>query len=135
MDPMIRPLTIDCEGAPMAAVLHDAVGTAGFLIVSGGLQTRLGPHRLFAEVGAAMTGRGYSALRFDRRGVGDSDGDDDGFEGSAADIAAAAAALRDHIADDTSRLVGFGLCDGASALALFGADAGLAELILLNPGH
>src|SRR3977135_4169286 len=31
------------------------------------------------------------------------------------------------------RIVGFGLCDGATALTLFGAEAGLGGLILVNP--
>ena len=31
------------------------------------------------------------------------------------------------------RIIGFGLCDGATALALFGAAAGLDALILVNP--
>jgi len=126
MDRLIRPLVFDCEGDSLAGVLHGS-GERGFLIVSGGLQTRAGPHRLFVELAEAMAARGFAALRFDRRGVGDSDGDDAGFEGSSADIACAAAALGGQ------STVGFGLCDGAAALALLGADAGLTDLILLNP--
>lgn len=127
---MIRPLATPCEGANLAAVLHPAPGGRAALIVSGGVQTRAGPHRLFTQLAEALAARGVTALRFDRRGVGDSDGEDAGFLGSAADIAAAAAALREQGSTD---ITGIGLCDGAAALALFGAEAGCSRLVLLNP--
>ncbi|HKR24760.1 MAG TPA: hydrolase 1, exosortase A system-associated, partial [Allosphingosinicella sp.] len=74
----------------------------------------------------------YPCLRFDRRGVGDSAGEDPGFRGSGPDIAAAAAALRSHC-PSLGSVVGFGLCDGATAIALLGREAGLDGLILVNP--
>ena len=116
---MIRPLAISCGGAPRAA-----------LIVSGGVQTRVGPHRLFTQLAEALGGQGMAALRFDRRGVGDSEGENTGFLGSAVDIAAAASVLRSEGGTD---IVGIGLCDGAAALALFGAASGIQRLVLLNP--
>ncbi len=131
MAAMIRPLAIPCEGASLAATLHPGNGPLGALIVSGGVQTRAGPHRLFTALAEALSASGLPALRFDRRGVGDSDGDDTGFLGSAEDIAAAAAALRQEGAAPS--MLGIGLCDGAAALALFGADAGVQRLVLLNP--
>lgn len=127
---MIRPLAIPCRETPLAATLHPGEGPLAALIVSGGVQTRVGPHRLFIELAEALGGRGMAALRFDRRGVGDSEGEDTGFLGSADDIAAAASALRrEGLAD----IVGIGLCDGAAALALFGAASGIQRLVLLNP--
>src|SRR5690606_30807330 len=51
--------------------------------------------------------------------------------GSAADIAAAAGALKTQGGSD--EIAGIGLCDGAAALALFGAEAGIDRLVLLNP--
>ena len=76
--------------------------------------------------------QGYPCFRYDRRGVGDSDGEDPGFRGSGPDLAAAAAAFRRERRRST-RVIGFGLCDGATALALFGDEAGLDGLILVNP--
>jgi hypothetical protein len=71
-------------------------------------------------------------LRYDRRGIGDSTGDNLGFEQSSEDIAAASAAFRHH-APHLERIVGFGNCDAASALALFHRQAGIDALVLANP--
>lgn len=127
---MIRPLAIPCGSTPLAATLHPGETPRAALIVSGGVQTRAGPHRLFTELAETLAESGIAALRFDRRGVGDSEGEDAGFLGSADDIAAAASALR---REGTADMVGIGLCDGAAALALFGAANGIDRLVLLNP--
>lgn len=70
-------------------------------------------------------------FRFDRRGVGDSGGENRGFRHSAKDIDAALAAFR-AIAPRVERVVGFGNCDAASALML-GAGLGCDALVLSNP--
>lgn len=129
---MRRPLTFDCHGATLAGVLHPAAGDTGVVIVSGGVQTRAGSHRGFVDLADRLAAAGHPALRFDRRGVGDSDGEDPGFRASADDIAAAVAALRERL-PQLKQMVGWGLCDGASALALNAAALGLDALILANP--
>ena len=112
--------------------LDAAAGETGLLLVTGGSQTRIGSHRMYERLAKLLAERDYPCLRYDRRGVGDSGGEDPGFQGSGPDIAAAAAAFRrEHPA--LRRLFGFGLCDGATALALFGKAAGLDGLILVNP--
>ncbi len=70
-------------------------------------------------------------MRFDRRGVGDSQGANGEFRSSAPDIAAALAAFRAQC-PSLARVVGFGNCDGASALMLAGGG-GCAALVLSNP--
>lgn len=70
-------------------------------------------------------------FRFDRRGVGDSDGQDRGFRASQNDIAAALAAFR-AMAPKVERVTGFGNCDAASALML-GGGTGCDALVLSNP--
>lgn len=85
-----------------------------------------------ARLAAAVAAAGFPVFRFDRRGVGDSDGVDPGFRGSGPDIAAAAAAFR-ALRPDLEGLVGFGLCDGATALALSHASARVDALALANP--
>ena len=129
---MHQPLTFDCEGATLAGVAHAADGDTGVVIVTGGVQTRTGSHRGFVDLADRLAAAGYPVLRFDRRGVGDSDGDDPGFRDSAPDIAAAVAALR-QACPNIRQVVGWGLCDGASALALHGAALGLDGLMLANP--
>lgn len=129
---MRRPLTFACQGATLAGVLHPATGTTGVVIVSGGVQTRAGSHRGFVALADRLAAAGYPTLRFDRRGVGDSDGDDPGFRAGSDDIAAAVAELRAQY-PQLKRVVGWGLCDGASALALNAVALGLEGIILANP--
>jgi hypothetical protein len=64
--------------------------------------------------------------------VGDSEGADPGFGNSAPDIAAAAVTFR-TLCPHVKRILGFGLCDGATALALHHSAARLDGLILANP--
>jgi exosortase A-associated hydrolase 1 len=129
---MRRLLTFACAGAELGASLEAGDGETGLLLVTGGSQTRVGSHRMYERLVKTLAHRGICCLRFDRRGVGDSDGEDPGFGGSAADLAAAASLLRAE-RPELKRVYGFGLCDGATALALFGSDAGLDGLILVNP--
>lgn len=129
---MRRLTTFTCEGETLAASLDDAGGTTGLLLVIGGSQTRIGSHRMYERIAKSLASKGFPCFRYDRRGVGDSSGDDPGFRGSGPDLAAASAAFRAG-SPALSRVIGFGLCDGASALALFGGAAGLDGLILVNP--
>jgi len=129
---MRRLLSFACAGAELAASLDGGSGGTGLLLVTGGSQTRIGSHRMYERLAKDLAKLGYPCLRFDRRGVGDSGGEDPGFRGSGPDLTAAATAFRRQ-SPGLERVIGFGLCDGATALALFGAEAGLAGLILVNP--
>ncbi len=126
-----RHLSIPCEGEDLAATLDLAQGTAGLLIVSGGNELRAGAFSGQSRLAARLAAAGCQVLRFDRRGVGDSSGHNAGFRGSAADIAAALAAFRREM-PQMQRVVGFGICDAASALVLAGG-AGCDGLVLANP--
>lgn len=129
---MRRLLSFMCEGAALGATLDAASGKTGVIIVTGGTQTRIGSHRMFERLAAALAAEGYSCFRFDRRGVGDSEGADPDFRGNAPDLEAAVAAFRSEC-PTLDRIVGFGLCDGATSLALFGKAAGIDAIILANP--
>ena len=129
---MRRLLTFACEGAALGATLDAAGGAVGLLLVTGGTQTRIGSHRMYERLSRTLAEQEISCLRFDRRGVGDSGGEDPGFRGSGPDLVAATALLRAE-RPGLARVYGFGLCDGATALALFGDQAGLDGLILVNP--
>lgn len=129
---MRRLLTLRCEGEQLGASLDEAPDSTGLLFVTGGTQTRIGSHRLFERLALALSAVGTPCFRFDRRGVGDSSGTDPDWRGSGPDLAAAVAAFRREC-PRVERIVGIGLCDGATALALFGEKAGVGGLILLNP--
>jgi exosortase A-associated hydrolase 1 len=129
---MRRLLSLDCEGSALGASLDPADGSTGLILVTGGTQTRIGSHRMYERLAAALAAAGWPCFRFDRRGVGDSEGEDPDFRGSGPDLAAAVAVFRRE-QPQLTRLIGFGLCDGASALALHGQAAGLDGYLLVNP--
>lgn len=128
---MRRLLTFSCGEDRLAGSLDEASGPVGILLVTGGTQTRIGSHRMYERLAKALAEAGFPCLRFDRRGVGDSSGDDPDFRGSADDLKAAADALRRET--KVERIIGFGLCDGATTLALHGQAAGIHGAILVNP--
>lgn len=126
-----RPLIVTApDGAALAAMANPADGATGVLIIPGAPQTRVGAHRGFVGLADALAAAGHPVLRIDRRGLGDSDGDDPGFAAIGPDIAAAQQALRGAF-PAVRQVIGIGLCDGATALAL--APDGLDALVLLNP--
>jgi exosortase A-associated hydrolase 1 len=127
-----RLLTFPCAGETLAGTLEDAAGDVGILIVTGGTQTRVGSHRMLERLAAGLAAAGHPCFRYDRRGVGDSGGEDPGYEHSREDMLAAAAAFRAEV-PHLRRVIGFGLCDGATVIALYGGDAGLGGLLLANP--
>ena len=126
-----RLLTFPCEGATLFGSLDDAAGATGLLIVTGGNEVRAGAWNGQAQMAARIAAEGFPVFRFDRRGVGESEGVNGGFRSSAADIAAALAAFR-AACPQVSRVVGLGNCDGASALML-AQGAGMDALVLSNP--
>lgn len=125
------PLSFACKDFRLAATLDTAPGTVGLLIVTGGNELRAGAFSGQAKLAARIAKAGFPVFRFDRRGVGDSEGENRGFRHSAKDIAAAIEAFR-AIAPQIERVVAFGNCDAASALML-ASGAGCDGLVLSNP--
>lgn len=124
-------LPLSCEGESLLATIDGPRDAAiGWLFVIGGSQTRVGPHRLYERLAVRLADAGQAVIRFDRRGVGDSGGMDIGYMESAADIEAALSTLKGNF-PDLSQIFGFGLCDGASAIAM--AAPKLAGAVLANP--
>ena len=129
---MRRLIEFPCAGETLFGTLDEAPGTTGLLIVSGGNEIRIGAHRGMAQLARRVAEAGYPVFRFDRRGIGDSTGENHGFESSADDIVAAAAAFR-QAAPRLTRIAAFGNCDAATALVFFHARAGIHQLVLANP--
>lgn len=119
-------------GSMLAGTIDDAPGSTGLLIVTGGTQTRTGPHRAQAMLAWAVAAAGYPVMRYDRRGVGDSSGDDPGYREAGTDLACAVAEFRKQ-SHNVTNIVSYGLCDAATMLAIHHADAGIGGLILANP--
>ena len=130
-----RTLNFSCHGSALYGIasLPEQAGARGVLIVVGGPQYRVGSHRQFVQLARGLAEQGVPVMRFDYRGMGDSDGDmrdfqavDDDLRAGVDQFFAAVPGLRD--------VVIWGLCDAASA-ALFYApgDARVSGLVLLNP--
>jgi exosortase A-associated hydrolase 1 len=120
-----------CEGALLSGTLDEASGATGLLIVSGGNEIRIGAHRGMTQLAKDLAAAGHPVFRFDRRGIGDSGGENGGFESSGPDIRAAAAAFK-AACPHLTRLVAFGNCDAATALWLHQPLA-VDALVLANP--
>jgi exosortase A-associated hydrolase 1 len=130
-----RALAFDCGGDTLVGIasVPAAPCTRGVLIIVGGPQYRIGSHRQFALLARHVAAQGVAAMRFDVRGMGDSGGDERDFEGIQDDIRAALDAFMDAV-PGMREVVLWGLCDGASAAALYApGDARVRGLVLLNP--
>lgn len=127
---MRRLVQFVCEGAQLVGTVDEADGDTGFLIVSGGNEVRCGAHRAMALLAQRLASEGVPVFRFDRRGVGDSEGENRGYAEAAPDIAAALATFRRQ-QPQVRRVIGFGNCDAAPALLLL--DKTCDALVLANP--
>ena len=131
-----RFTTFDCNADACVGVVTTPSsrppGTPGVVVIVGGPQYRVGSHRQFVALSRALAGAGYASIRFDCRGMGDSDGGLRSFESIDDDIDAAVEALKRESGVD--RVVLWGLCDGASAALMHGTrNASVAGVIALNP--
>lgn len=126
-----RFILFSCEGNRLAGTLDTGDETTGLLIVSGGNELRAGPWNSQALLAEKVSAAGFPVFRFDRRGVGDSEGPNGGFTTSAPDIAAAIATFCAHV-PRLKRIVAHGNCDAASALMLARGE-GCDAQVLANP--
>lgn len=125
------PLQFACGTHRLAGTLDTAPGTSGLLIVSGGNELRSGAFSGQSQLAAHVAKAGFPVFRYDRRGIGDSEGENRGFRNSAKDIRSAIEAFR-AIAPQIDRVIAFGNCDAASALML-SEGVGCDGLVLSNP--
>ena len=129
------PITFDCHGDRLLGIIHPADGNAstGILIIVGGPQYRVGSHRQFLLLARHLAAQGIASMRFDVRGMGDSEGQPRRFDQLDQDIRAAIdcfLASCPHL----TRVVLWGLCDGASAAAFYAyQDSRVKGMVLLNP--
>ncbi len=120
-----------CGSLKLGGTLDTAPGITGLLLVSGGNEIRSGAFSGQSQLATRIAQSGFPVLRFDRRGIGDSEGENRGFRSSAGDIRAALEAFR-AMAPQMEHIFAFGNCDAASALMLAGGE-GFGGLILSNP--
>ena len=134
--PSEEAVAFECRGSTLIGVLHHSSTPSDIavVVVVGGPQYRVGSHRQFVELGRALAKAGVPVFRFDVRGMGDSQGEPQGFEHQRDDIDAAINALQQRAG--VTHVVLWGLCDGASSALLYlhdTADARVVGLCLVNP--
>jgi exosortase A-associated hydrolase 1 len=132
-----QALVFGCGDDSLLGILSapETPATTGVVVVVGGPQYRVGSHRQFVQLARTLAGAGYAVLRFDCRGMGDSSGQQRSFDEVDADIEAAIDVLCERVPQVT-RVVLWGLCDGASAALLYGQDGWdprVRGVCLLNP--
>lgn len=111
--------------------IPERAADVGVLILVGGPQYRVGSHRQFTQLARSLAEAGITALRFDYTGMGDSEGGRREFDQTESDISAAIQTL---CSTGVSRVVLWGLCDGASSAMMFAyRHPSVAGMILLNP--
>lgn len=130
-----RALVFPCKDSWLYGILTlpESAVSKGVLIVVGGPQYRVGSHRQFTLLARHLAAHGVPVLRFDCRGMGDSEGNMRTFEDIEDDFCCAIDKFFEEV-PTLSGLVIWGLCDAASA-ALFYAyrDRRVTGLVLLNP--
>lgn len=127
-------LPIKSQQATLAAILHEANGDTGVLLLVGGPQYRVGSHRQFVKLARQLASHNIPTLRLDSQGMGDASGGKTEFYQLDADIALALDQFFKQC-PALKRVVLWGLCDAASASMLYlnKQDPRLAAAILLNP--
>lgn len=91
------------------------------------------PINVMGQIAAHLGAEGVTSLRYDKRGVGESDGDyhSTGFYDNVADAAAAIKALRARPEVDADRVVVIGHSEGALIASALATDEQLAGVVLL----
>lgn len=126
-----------CAGDMLLGILAkpETPAMQGVIVIVGGPQYRIGSHRQFVSLSRALASAGYAVLRFDYRGMGDSEGEKRDFQRANADIASAIDLMKKKV-PSINKLTLWGLCDGASAALLYcyeTHDPRVKGLCLLNP--
>jgi len=130
-----EPTVLECAGARLVGILHkpEQPRHRAVLVVVGGPQYRVGSHRQFVLLARHVAAHGFPVLRFDYRGIGDSEEGGVSFEHTAPDIESGIDALVRAL-PQVHEVVIWGLCDGASAALLYAfRDPRVKGLVLLNP--
>ncbi|MDA5193592.1 hydrolase 1, exosortase A system-associated [Govanella unica] len=130
-----QAFTFDCQGDALLGFLHlpDNPSPIGLLILVGGPQYRVGAHRQYLHLARTAAASGIAAMRFDYRGVGDSEGTYPGFEHLGADIDAAIDTFKARL-PHLRGVVLWGMCEGASAILIDGVrNPFVRGAALVNP--
>lgn len=130
-----QAISFSCHDSWLYGILSlpDQTISRGVLIVVGGPQYRVGSHRQFTLLARHLAAHGVAAMRFDYRGMGDSEGNVKTFEEVGDDLRHAIDRFFEGV-PALRELVIWGLCDAASAAIFYACqDSRVTGLVLLNP--
>jgi len=130
-----RALRFSCGGSFLVGIIDvpERPLARGVLVIAGGPQYRVGGHRQFALLARMLAQRGIPVMRFDHRGMGDSEDEVRSFDAIDDDVHAAIGEFSRQM-PKMEEVVIWGLCDAATAAALYAhTDVRVHGLILLNP--
>jgi pimeloyl-ACP methyl ester carboxylesterase len=122
-------------GIVTKAVPPASADCPAIVILNTGIIHRVGHHRMFVTMSRALAAVGYTVLRFDFSGIGDSSPRNDGLSLVDARMAEIKEAL-DWLEREctASRMILIGLCSGADHAVLYGhTDPRIAGLVLMDP--
>ena len=122
-------------GIVTKAVSPASANRPAIVILNTGIIHRVGHHRMFVTMSRALAAVGYTVLRFDFSGIGDSSPRYDGLSLVDACMAEIREAL-DWLERDgaASRMILIGLCSGADHAVLYGhTDPRIVGLVLMDP--
>ncbi len=136
--PIEEVLAFNCEGAQLWGILaRPPEGTTpssiAVVIQVGGPQYRVGSHRQFVRLARTLACNGFSTLRYDCSGMGDSEGVIRDFQSTGPDLLAALDAMCEAC-PGSRQVVVWGLCDAASAALMFATkDPRVTGVVAANP--
>ncbi|TFW35381.1 hydrolase 1, exosortase A system-associated [Massilia horti] len=130
-----RALSFFCKGSSLVGIIDvpERPLQRGLLVLADAPQYRVGGHRQFTLLSRALAVRGIPVMRFDRRGMGDSEGEPRASDTVDEDVRSALKEFFAHM-PEMKEVVILGLGDGATAAALYAPqDERVRGLVLLNP--
>jgi hypothetical protein len=130
-----RAVSFHCQGSCMVGIidLPERPLTRGVLVVAGQPHSRLGESRQYAMLARALARRGITVMRFDRRGVGDSEGcdhNDNDVLAALREFGSQVPALRDIVLLAPATSVAL-----SEALACAADEEQISGLVLLETWH
>ncbi len=137
---METPVTFLSDNYQLVGILHTPEIASdkmpAVLFLHGFTGTKVEPHRIFVKTARALMKRGFSALRFDFRGCGDSGGEceDATVSGEIADAQTALKFLRGqpHVNPDRIAIIGMSM-GGAVASHVVAKEPQIKSLVLWAP--
>jgi len=116
---MEKPVNLQSKGRRLFGILHPAENNGrkmGIIFLNAGLQYRVGPHRIYVKAARRFSGIGFSVLRMDFAGIGESEGEIEygGVDIDYFDIADTLGAI-DFLTkeEEVEKIILLGICAGA----------------------